>query len=385
MGDLGLRYQASKTFVSVFSKKHPWIYGNALSGAISALPPASLVRVVDGENKFLTHAIYEPHASVAMRLLFTTDPFDVGQLRRRLASVISSKSKKNALSPTSCYRLLNGEGDRFPGLTCDVYGKTAIWQPYLKFWDALLPELVEEADAALGLERHVVKSPSKRGEKQFYSIKGGEAEEPIVFEENGVKLCAWPLSGQKTGFFIDLREVREILPGYSRGKSVLNCFAGTGAFTTIAKHYGATETLSIDADEKCGEQSAQQLELNGLPVTPDEWRTADVFDELGTLAVRGKKYDVVIIDPPNMCTKKASLPSSLKGWEKLLLYGKELTAVGGKLIAINCSSFMTRELCEKAVGGLRLKAESFGGLPPDHTQRAEFPEGKYLKWWVYPL
>lgn len=382
----GHRYQASKTLVSAFSRKHPWVYRKALSGAIQAIPHPSLVRIVDGENHFMTHAIYEPLGSVAMRLLFTSEPFDDAQLRRRLSSVIAKKAKKVSFGLTSAYRLLNGEGDRFPGLTCDIYGNIAVWQPYLEFWEPLLKGLAEEADSALMIEWHVVKPPTRRGGKaSFYMLKGAEPEEPITFEENGIKFLVWPLTGQKSGFFLDLRDVRFCLPGYVRGKSVLNCFAGTGSFTVIARHFGAASTLSIDADQDCAERSATQMKANGHATANDEWITADVFEEIERLVADGKKFDVVIIDPPNMCSKKSSLHPSLKGWEKLLRYGKELTAAGGKMIAINCSSFMTKEFCEDAIKELKLKPESFGGLPPDHTVRLDFPEGDYLKWWVYRL
>lgn len=386
MSDQGRRYQASKKLASVFSKNHPWVYRNALSGAINAIPAGSLVRMVDGENRFMTHAIYEPHGSVAMRLLFTSEPFDAGQLRRRLAKIIAKKAQKTSFAPGGAFRLLNGEGDRFPGLTCDVYSGVAVWQPYLKFWDEFLPALAEEADAVPGVERHVVKPPSRReGRPDHHMLKGTEPAEPVAFEENGLRLLAWPLTGQKSGFFLDLREVRFLLPGYVRGKNVLNCFAGTGAFTVIAKHFGAAGVLSIEADPDCADLAARQMEADGQALAQDEWMTADAFKEIERLVSDGRKFDVVIMDPPNMCSRKSSLVPALKGWEKLLRHGKELAAAGGKMIVINCSSFMTKELCEGAAKELRLKTESFGGLPPDHTVRSDFPEGGYLKWWVYAL
>lgn len=380
------RYQASKTLVSAFARKHPWVYRKSLSGAIDAIPPASLVRMVDGENRFMTHAIYEPLGSVAMRLLFTTEPFDETQLRRRLSSLVAKKAKKAGFGPTAGYRLLNGEGDRFPGLTCDVFGNVAVWQPYLEFWEPYLPGLADEADSTLAIGRHVVRRPLRGGgDAGFYMLKGAEPEEPVTFEENGIKLLAWPITGQKSGFFLDLREIRLGLPGYVRDKSVLNCFAGTGSFTVIARHFGASSTLSIEASQDCADKAAEQMKADGRANANDEWLTGDVFEEMERLMSEGRKFDVVIIDPPNMCSKKSSLPPALKGWEKLLRSGKELTSDGGNLIAVNCSSFMTMEACELAVKELRLKPESFGGLPPDHTVRADFPEGDYLKWWVYRM
>ncbi len=374
------RYQGSKTIVSVIHRGHPWIHRDALSSAVDAIPPASLVRIVDGQNHFAAHAIYEPHGSIAMRILLSQDPFSVDQLQNRLLRLINKKMQKKGES--EAFRLINGEGDVFPGLTCDVYGTMLVWQPYLQFWDALLPALAETAQIAMVLDRHIVRPPTHR-RMAPYMLKGEEPAEPVVFSENGTKLCAWPLTGQKSGFFLDLKEVRLLLPDIVKGRSVLNCFANTGAFSLIARHRGAGRILSLESDAGCQKMAAAQMEANGHTLPADEWKTADVFDMLPHVVASGQKFDVVIIDPPNMCTKKSSLAPALKGWEKLLRLGTEVLGADGRIVAINCSSFMSKKLCDDAVKELKLKTERFGGLPADHTVRKNFPEGDYLKWWLY--
>jgi len=374
------RYQGSKTIVSVIKKGHPWIHRNALSTAVDAIPPASLVRIVDGQNQFAAHAIYEPHGSIAMRILLTQDPFSVDQLKNRLLRLINKKLQKKG--DAEAFRLVNGEGDAFPGLTCDVYGALLVWQPYLKFWDELIPLLAETASMAMVAHRHLARPPTHRRTKP-YMLAGDIPAEPVVFQENGVKLCAWPVTGQKGGFFLDLKGPRLLLSEIAKGRSVLNCFANTGAFTLIARHRGAGRTLSLESDPDCREQAARQMETNGHTLAPDEWKTADVFEMLPAIVASGQKFDLVIIDPPNMCTKKSSLIPALKGWEKLLRLGAEVMAEGGRMVAVNCSSFMTGKLCGDAVKELKLKTERTGGLPADHTVRKNFPEGDYLKWWLY--
>lgn len=377
------RYQANSRILGVIGRRHPWIHRGALSSAIEAIPPSSLVRIVDGSNKFVTHAIYEPLGSIALRLLFTEDPFSAAQLEERLKRLMDVK-KRFAKEEGGAYRLINGEADGFPGLVCDVYGTLAVWQPYLKFWDGFIPQFADEIESITGTADHMIKFPKQRkGDSVF--LKGCKVDEPVIFHENGLKFGAFPLSGQKSGFFIDLKEVRLLLPSLVEGKSLLNCFANSGAFSMIALRYSASEVVSIDQAEASGGQFRMQMEANGMDADNVAWETAGVWEKLEEINESGKRFDIVILDPPNMCTAKASLKPALKGWKKLIRLGASILSPRGQLLAVNCSPFMKKELCEKEAVGIKppLKISMSGGLPPDHTVTREFPEGNYLKWWLF--
>ncbi len=371
------RYQASKLIAGVIRKGHPWIHRKALSSAIDAIPSGSIVRIVDGQNKFCANAIYEPHGSIALRILPGADPLTPGAFCEGLKKLCETKKEFG-----EAYRLINGEGDFFPGLTCDIYGKVAVWQPYLAFWDPLLPLLAEEVTKQLGTATHLLKPPTQRGGPTTL-LAGEPMEEPIKFSENGLTFLSFPFTGQKSGFYLDLKGVRTHLPKMTLGRRTLNCFSNNGAFTLIARRHGATELLSVDSDPHARTQAAQLMEANGFTLRDEEWITGDVFDVLEKLAGEGRQFDLVIIDPPNMCTNKSSLVPALKGWEKLLRLGAALLSETGVLLAINCSSFMPKTLCEEAIKELKLIARKNGGMPLDHTTRPAFPEGNYLKWWVY--
>ena len=371
------RYQASKLIAGVIRKGHPWIHRDALSSAIDAVPPGSLVRIVDGQNLFCANAIYEPHGSIALRILPGGDPLTPEGLLELLRTLCERKK-----GTEEGYRLINGEGDLFPGLTCDIYGKTAVWQPYLAFWDPLLPLFAEEVTKQLGISTHLLKPPTQRGGPTTL-LAGEPVEEPIRFAESGLTFLAFPFTGQKSGFYLDLRGVRTHLPKMTLGRRTLNLFSNNGSFTLIARRHGATELLSVDSDPKARAQAKMLMEANGYALPDEEWITGDVFDVLPKLAAEGRQFDLVIIDPPNMCTNKSSLVPALKGWEKLLRLGNALLSDTGVLLTINCSSFMPKKECEDAVKELKLIARKNGGLPPDHTTRPAFPEGQYLKWWVY--
>lgn len=371
------RYQASKLIAGVVRKGHPWIHRDALSSAIDAIPPGSLVRIVDGQNQFCANAIYEPHGSIALRILPGGDPLTPDSFRGLLQTLAETKK-----GTEEAYRLINGEGDFFPGLTCDIYGKVAVWQPYLAFWDPLLPLFAAEITKQLGIATHLLKPPTQRGGPTTL-LAGEPVEEPIRFLEAGLTFLAFPFTGQKTGFYLDLRGVRTHLPKMTLGRGTLNLFSNNGAFTLIARRHGATELLSFDSDPKARVQAKLLMKANGYALPDEEWITADAFDTLEKLAAEGRRFDLVIIDPPNMCTNKASLAPALKGWEKLVRLGGALLSETGVLLAINCSSFMPKSLCEEAVKESKLIARKNGGLPQDHTTRPAFPEGNYLKWWVY--
>ncbi len=375
------RYQASKKLLGIVRSGHPWIYRGISSSAMDALPPSSLLRVVDGENHFVTYAIYEPVGIIAMRLLRTPDPFSLSHILGKLKSVVRKKSA--FAKDGSAYRLLNGEGDFFPGLTCDIYSSVSVWQPYLQFWDKFLPAFAETVETLTGISSHICKLPGgRKGDLRVYPLIGSIPDEPLIFDEGGLKFSSFPVTGQKTGFFLDLRMIRELLPSMVKGKSVLNCFANSGAFSLIARHHGAKSVFSVDEDERCREQYLSTLTANRYSLGNDEWITADVWDFLSNAT---GSFDIVILDPPNICRRKSSLEPAMKGFRKLVNLALPLVSKkGGKLLIANCSGFMKRELCEKAFveDGKRLKVLKHGSLPADHSTIKKFPEGKYLDWWL---
>ena len=380
------RYQGSKKVVQVVHSGHPWIYSGALSSAIDPLPPG-LVRIVDGGNRFLAYAIYEPHGIVRLRILSRSADFALADLDSRFKEVAKKKFGHMEGEQSAC-RVINGEGDGFPGLTCDRYADTLVWQPYLQFWDSYLPRFAELVDSIpTGRFNQIVKYPLAREEKsQYHTLSDESVIEPISFEEQGVKLLAYPLTGQKTGFFLDLREIRVLLPGIIKeGDKVLNGFANSASFTAIAKLAGAESVLSVDSDPACLLQARSTMEANSLTLDDNDWATDDVWEFLVEARLKDERYDLIILDPPNMCSRRSSLKPALKGWQKLITSSIPLLAPGGAVLVINCSSMMTRDICEESIVKLKtgLNIEATGGLPPDHTVLGSFPEGSYLKWWLY--
>ncbi|MDH5541431.1 MAG: class I SAM-dependent methyltransferase [Nitrospinota bacterium] len=379
------RYQASKKIAQAIFSGHPWVYRSRLSSAIDAIPPGSFVKIVDGGNKFIAYGINETRGIVGLSILSRDEKFGFDSLLDRLREV-SNRKKGLFGGERSAYRLLNGEADGFPGLACDVYSDSVIWQPYLSFWDAIIPHFTGEVDPILGTSGHLLKYPAHRNEENPCRTLAGEVKEPIVFSEGGIEFHSFPYTGQKTGFFLDLREVRKFLPDIlTAGNSVLNCFSSSGAFSIIAKANGASTVISVDSDSKCREQLEGQLKQNNMPPTENEFIKDNVFEYLVEAKLLPERYGLVILDPPNMCTKASSLKPALKGWQKLASSALPLVKPGGHLLLINCSSFMTREMCEKSLKSMEanITIEKSGGLPKDHTVSRTFPEGDYLKWWLY--
>jgi len=375
------RYQAGKIILHAIKKGHPWIYSKSFSSAIDAVPSGSLLRIVDGSNNFVSHAIYEPTGMVGARILTTKEPFKVHQLNQRIKLLLEKKSALNL----NGYRLINGEGDRFPALVCDIYNDLAVWQPYLSFWDNFLPKFADTLEEFGGIKHQIVKEPaSKENFKQPYLLKGELPNEPFHFDENGTTLSAFPLTGQKTGFFLDLREVRERLATMLKGKSLLNTFSNSGAFTVIAKLNSASSILSIDSDVKIEGQLKKSLEVNGFRIKKGEFIKGDVWEELVALRLSDKKFDLIILDPPNICKSKKALKPAFKGWQKLFESALPLLNDDGEILAINCSPFMDKDDCQKVLKSLpvKLKITAQGGLPPDHTIKKSFPEGNYLNWFL---
>jgi 23S rRNA (cytosine1962-C5)-methyltransferase len=324
---------------------------------------------------------------VGLRILSRDENFSLSDLDSRFVEVARKKFGRMGGERSAC-RILNGEGDGFPGLTCDRYSDTLVWQPYLEFWDSFLSGFASAADSIPTSQfNHIVKNPIARDEKRpCYTLSGRSVEEPLPFEELGVNLLAYPVTGQKTGFFLDLGEVRKVLAGVvGDGDKVLNCFSNSGSFTVIAKLAGAGSVLSVDIDPACRLQWRSTIEANRLAFEDGDWVTDDVWDFLVEARLKDDRYDLIILDPPNMCARRSSLKPALKGWQKLVSSSLPLLTPGGALLIINCSSMMTRKICEESIDrlGAGLSIEATGSLPPDHTVIGSFPEGSYLKWWLY--
>lgn len=317
---------------------------------------------------------------------------DALALRERLFGSASTKTDTDgdadgdANTPTdetTAYRLLYGEGDYLPGVTVDLYERYAVLQTYAESVEVMVPQVVKEVSRRLNL-RGVV----SRGEGGLVPLWGQRPPPELTVRENGLKIIANLYEGQKTGLFLDHRDNRATFRRLTAGKTVLNLFSYTGAFTLYALRGGATHVTSIDIAAGATRDARRNVAANGFDPEAHTFLTADCFERLEHYAQEGRTFDVVVLDPPSLARSKGKRYAALRAYRKLNALAARCVSPGGLLATASCTSQVspadfTKLLGDAAVeAGKRLQTIHEAGHAPDHPVPATFPEGRYLKFVV---
>jgi 23S rRNA (cytosine1962-C5)-methyltransferase len=294
-----------------------------------------------------------------------------------------------ATPDTTGYRLCNGEGDGLPGLVIDIYGSTGVLKldgPGPEgFWDpAGIADWLRERLSLTGVVCRT------RGEEGAEVISGNPPEE-AGFLEHGLKFTSNIQKGQKTGFFLDQRENRRLVRDLAPGKSVLNLFSYTGGFSIAAGVGGATNVTSVDSAAPAVAVSDRHWTLNGLPNEKHTAVTADAFEFLQQAAGQGRRWDLVVVDPPSFAPSAKSVERARTAYVKLMSAAAAVVQPGGLLAASSCSSHISESMfLEILVSSMsqarrRGRVTTISGQPIDHPWPLVCPELRYLKFVLLEL
>jgi 23S rRNA (cytosine1962-C5)-methyltransferase len=373
------RVRLKKDLARSIRAGHPWIYADALEPPPRALATGSSVEVIGKNGNLVARGLYDAGSPIAVRV-YTTDPkepLDERLLRRRLADALASR--RFDASQTNAYRWCNGEGDFLPGVVVDVYDRVAILRldgdAVQSLRDQLAALLVE-----LGGVTHVYER-SRGG--QGRALFGGAPPNPVEIREHGVRFSVDVVHGQKTGFFLDQRENRQLLRQfYGAATECANLFAYTGGFSVYLALGGATRVATVDSAAPALEAARANFRLNGLDPARHEFACEDAFEWLARQAPR---FDLVITDPPSFAPSEKSVGRALSAYRDLNALALGAVKKGGLLAAASCSSHVD---LEAFLGALRdagekarrpLRVVEVRGQPADHPSLPAFPEGRYLK------
>ena len=362
---------------------HPWIYRDAVSGPVP--PPGTIVRVTDERGRFVARGLSEP-GPIAMRVLTTVDePIDDGLIARRIDDAVALR--RAVLPPdTDVFRLLHGEGDRLPGVVCDVYGSCATlsldgaaataWRE--RWLEALRGPLSER-----GVQSVLVRT-GRRGQRVVEPGWGPAPAPTVTVTEHGLRLVVDLHKGQKTGMFIDHRPGRHRVRGLAEGARVLDLYAYIGGFSAGAGLGGASAVTTVDVAAGAIDMARKTWAANGLPTDRHTAVAADVPAFLEQAERRGDRFDLIVADPPSFAPNAASVRAALRSYSKLHRACLRLLADNGWLLAATCSSHVDATtfdgvLAEAAAKERRpLQVVGRWGAPEDHPRIAAFPEGDYL-------
>jgi 23S rRNA (cytosine1962-C5)-methyltransferase len=360
---------------------HPWIYRSDVSGRA---PAAGVVPVHDPSSRFIGQALYSPFSEITLRLLERTDrPIDLSWWRERIAAAAARRQGIDA----SAYRLVHGEGDGLPSLVVDRYDRWLVVQLLSAGLETMRPLILDAlvelfAPAGILLRNDV---PVRQREKLSIEpeLVHGTVPAEIEAREGTVRYLAAPWTGQKTGAFLDQRPNRMLAGQVARkGGRALDCFTYHGSFALHLAGRSA-QVLALDASPDALERGAANAALNGL--TNIEWREADVFETLRTMARGRERFDTIVLDPPAFAKSRSAVPAALRGYREINLRAMRCLHPGGALLTASCSfhvhlpEFLAMLSEAAADSGRRVLLRRVLGAGEDHPEVLSIPETGYLK------
>jgi 23S rRNA (cytosine1962-C5)-methyltransferase len=367
---------------------HPWIFSGAIKKIYGSPAEGDLVEVYDNKDEFLAIGHYQP-GSIAVRIIsFTKTEIDENFFRERIKSAIRYREAVGLLNDpdTNVLRLIHAEGDDLPGLIVDLYNGVAVMQMHSvgmyrmrNEFASIIKELLGERISAV-YDKSEGTIPYMSGIEPVNGFILGSSD-PVIVSENGFKFRIDWTTGQKTGFFIDQRESRKLLGEYTNGRSVLNMFGYTGAFSVYAMK-NASLVHTVDSSASAIDLADENIKLNFGDDPRHEGFQVDAFDFMNDIR---DKYDLIILDPPAFAKHQNVLANALQGYKRLNMKAIENIKPGGIIFTFSCSQVVTRENFRKSVfaaaANTRRRVRILHQLsqPADHPINIYHPESEYLK------
>jgi 23S rRNA (cytosine1962-C5)-methyltransferase len=362
---------------------HLWIYGSDIVNAGDALG-GSIVTVRDQNRNFVGQAFYSDTSQIALRFLTQTEQLiDREWWRDRIRD--ASARRQKIPSDTNAYRLIYSEGDLLSSIIVDRYADVLVLQTLSQGSEAIKPMLVEllteEFSPRAIIERNDVRVRQHEGLEMIAGTLHGEAPDEFEILQAGMRFNVAPLSGQKTGSFLDQRENRLAARGVAHGRA-LDCFTFNGAFALHLAEVCET-VIGIDISAEAVASARRHAILNNA--TNVEFREANVFDALREMEAADESFDTIVLDPPAFAKNRASVGAAARGYKEINLRALKLLNPGGILVTCTCSYHMPEhtfvELIAEAANDAHRKLQIVEKRmqASDHPVLLTVPETYYLK------
>ncbi len=375
-----------------------WIYDNEIASVTGTGENGCLVRVNDFDGYPMGIGFINDNSKIRVRMLSRNKDTEINEdfLRTRVRN--AWEYRKKVVDTSSC-RLIFGEADFLPGLTVDKYEDILVVESLALGMDRMKKLVLDLLCDELNKDGIRIRGIYERSDARVRELEGmervkgflSEPFDPVVqITENGVKYEVDVANGQKTGFFLDQKYNRKAIQGLCKGATVLDCFTHTGSFALNAGYAGAAEVLGVDASELAIKQAERNAALNGLSDRV-HFMVADVLDLLPKFAEEGRKYDVVILDPPAFTKSREATKNAIKGYREINMKGLRLVKEGGYFATCSCSHFMTQELFTETIAQAaqsvhkRLRQVEFRTQAPDHPILWNSEESYYLKFYIFQV
>lgn len=372
-------------------RRHPWIFSGAVARIEGKADAGDTVQVRAADGTWLAQAALSPHSQIRARA-WTFDADEVIEaafFRRRIAAALALRPQH---VPGTGMRLVHGESDGLPGLVVDRYADTLVAQ-----FSSCGPERWRDVIADALLAQTGLHDLYERSDGDGRSLEGltprtgplrGRPSGEVAIVEHRLRFDVDIALGHKTGFYLDQAENRRVVRDLATecpSAEALNCFCYTGGFSLALAAGGARSVLSIDSSGPALERARAGVAANAMDAHRFEWREADVFKALRELRDAGRRFDIIVLDPPKFAPTPASVERAARAYKDVNLLGFKLLKPGGQLVTFSCSGGVNAELFQKIVAGAAtdaavdavVTARLWGAR--DHPVRLAFPEGDYLK------
>ena len=372
-------------------QRHPWVFSGALEKVKGKPTNGEVVKVFAFDSEFLAYGYYNSNSRVAVRLLEwdETQTINKNWYENRLKQAIASRQFILSAETNTC-RLVFSEADFLPGLIVDKYADFLSLQILSSGIENVKNEIVELLKAQLQPKGIFDKSDATARTHEGLPIENGLlwGENPPEFlevKENGIAYNINIADGQKSGFYCDQRDNRQILASYTKGKKVLDCFSYSGGFSLNSLANDATSVTSVDSSALAVETLKQNVELNKFDSNKVTTIQSDVNKQLRAFKEAGELFDVIVLDPPKYAPSRSALDRAARAYKDLNRLGMLLLEKGGLLATFSCSGAVDIETFKQIVAWAALDAGKEVQIikqfcqPEDHPVRISFSEGEYLK------
>ena len=370
----------------ILHQRHHWVFSGAIHSFPTSFTNGDLLPVFSFAKELLGYGYFNQNSSLCGRMISFGPEDPHATLLQNIKNAIDLRKKLFARTETA-YRLINGEGDLIPGLIVDKYADYLVIQISTLGMERLKPFIISNLTSLLPVkgiyEKSLLPSRKEEGLEPFEGNLYGEITNLVEISERGSKFLISYLRGQKTGFFLDQREMRSLVGEYAKDKRVLNCFSYTGGFTIAALNSGASYAHSIDISKEAIELAKANLLLNKFDPEINKLIVDDVTKFLRTTP--SLPYDIVILDPPAFAKKKQDVMNACKGYKEINRQTIQKMPAGSLLLTCSCSYHVDEDLFQKVIfqaahdAKRSVKIIGKHRLAADHPINLYHPEGSYLK------
>ncbi len=369
---------------------HPWIFANELGDSEGECEPGDIVEVYSYSGSFVGKGYINPASQIRIRLLtrHKNETIDDNFFYNKIKA--AWEYRKSIGYVENC-RLIFAEADALPALIIDKFNDYIVIQTLalgIERWKDDIVFALNRLFSPKGIyERNDVPVRELEGMKQQKGFLSEPFDTNIILNENGLKFHVDIENGQKTGYFLDQQDNRRAIQHISKGADVLEAFCYTGTFSLHAAHYGAKSTLGLDISENAVNTARRNATLNGFDDVC-KFEAVNAFDMLKAWGKEGRKYDVVMLDPPAFTKSRENVDKAVTGYKEINLRGMKLTKPGGFLVTASCTNLVPPDLFLKTIAMAAkdahrtLRQVCWQTQSSDHPILWNIPSTQYLKFLI---